>query len=1121
MTASQRTRRRRSLAVVAVIALVAVAIAAGMLLLQQRPAPTPAAAAPPTQPILVSVSLGGTDVAHQGYPTNVVVRALGDHPIATLELWLSSRRLATATTEGGAPAQSARWTWTPADAGPAILVARATDSLGRQAQSAPLRVTVDAGPPLFRKVSQVEVRDGETAAEAAARVGGRADELATWNDGIDPAVPLSAGAVVFVPFDPAPVPRPETQEVVELAGAPVTWIAGGTNPVAADTIELASWSGAGSAIYQLAEGTGLFVPPEVTPSVSDCQITLAISTDATNATGLAVYGMGPTSATFSELATLAPTSSQSEITIPASGGAYLLDVSTYDGGTEQLGDLIAVDVPPDCAEPGWSGPAQLSGGFLVVEHAVDRAYLYLSQDGGPWTRVPSAAGTFVDAVDGKLDFSHDLPADVATTSVDIEAWGWSGTSLLDLGTGHKDAPASPPPAPVGGGGTNTVSSFDFTTLDWIGSKWVQGTSEFVEEPLYLRDGELEAWTSTGQVSPDLSRDFRWQSNGDTVDAVVWQVAAFPMAPEMAPDQPGVLLQQTLPVQEGTKTGVFPIDFRPIFAPPPEKLQIGDSQGLEVLGQITAASLGTPGSPAPAPTPAGTGGVVSQGSPATFSADWLLQSFTPSVLYVRAVAMDGTQVVGPVSNFVRFTVTQAGTALDPNAAPPTGPSPTNGPSATLRPYVLFLEFVPPANANPAFSECVMVTGIDVQKGGAFYGFELGDFYCEYTSTGGGWSLANAFNDFVDFVADAWDQIASAWSWLQSQLAAAIAKYSGCSAIAGGSFCEGMVKVGISIALTSVGIPPSLPNTQELMQMAKGELRDALVDVAGKSVESLLGFDPCDAAYLAGQGLGTTTCDDIADQLIDDLGAQLDAWKSSEAVATTGAPLLQGVNVVQHPWGQLRPPKFRVTIARNVNVPLPANTTCTMRLSMTSYVPNWTHSAYSELTGWGTVTENVSGPPFASLYKVIPDPASSDGAFQMPTTLPPDASVYQTILAALNEKVAITRDYYLTETNFWREPNNVTQIYVPGQGYTNTVDFKANRAWVLLQNGTVVNATVAPGPGSAGCFDPVIAYSVIPLHDLGYPCTPTYGAFWQTKDAPFSGDLATQIKCSIDYAKVSSW
>ena len=106
------------------------------------------------------------------------------------------------------PAQVARWTWTPGTTGPAVLVARATDARGREAQSAPLRLSVATEPPKFRPVRPVTVREGETAAAAAARVGGEAADITRWNEGLDPLAPLAAGTVVYVPLPVRDVPRP-------------------------------------------------------------------------------------------------------------------------------------------------------------------------------------------------------------------------------------------------------------------------------------------------------------------------------------------------------------------------------------------------------------------------------------------------------------------------------------------------------------------------------------------------------------------------------------------------------------------------------------------------------------------------------------------------------------------------------------------------------------------------------------------------------------------------------------------------------------------------------------------------------------------------------------------------
>lgn len=1119
MTALPARRRPPRAVVLAPIGLLIVALVSAVFVL--RPKPDPATVpAPPTVPLIVSVSHAGDPAIHEGYPATITVHALGDAPIVAVELWVGDRLLAEATSSGGAPAQVARWSWTPASAGPAVLVARATDDRGREAQSAPLRLTVAADPPRYRPVRPVTVAAGQSALEAAVAAGGETGDLPRWNDGLDPMEPLEAGSVVYVPFAVRDVPPPTVEAEIEaLAGVP---LGPSRAALGAGTASLASWTGAGDEIdIGPAAATGLFVPPGVKPAVTDCTIQLAVSSAAANAAGLAVYGLAPKGAAFSELATFPAADDGSTYATPAVAGTYLFSVSTYDDAVEEHGDLVAVDVPAECGDPAWQGAATLSNGRLRVAREVDRAYLYLSQDEGPWRRVPSEPDAFVERLDGSLDFGPYLPPDLASTAVDIEAWGWSGAGLLDLGKGHAD-PAPPPgaaPAPPAGGsgGAALLTGDGFTSLDWIAAHAPAGTPEIGTKELLLRDGELDVWTSQGVVKTELSRDFRWLTNASGVDGLLWQVAAFPIPSGVAPDAPGVLLQKVVPLAEGTLGGDFPIDLRPIFAPPTQTADVGDVLSGGLVQQLTLAQLGSVStSPPTAPGPP-----AAADPAAAYSPSWLLSKFSPNVLYIRVIPMDGTAVAGAVSNFVKFSVVTADAfGATPGASFAPGPTPAPGPTGP-RPYDLFLQFLPPANANPEFADCVVVVGL---KPGwpASKDLQVGDFFCAvYSNTDSGWTLAGAFEDFVDLVADAWDAVTSAWSYLQAQLASAIAKYSGCSAIAGGGFCEGLAKVGISVALTAVGIPPYLPNTKDLVAMGKGELKETLVKLASGAAKGALGFDPCDAAYLAKQGLGTAACDDIADQLLDDLVALLDDIKTTEASAITGVMVPPGALVVPHPWGQLRAPRFRVTIARNTAVPLPASGTCQMTLSMTSVVTNWSHKSYDAQTGtWGKKTETVSGAPFAGLSVAVPDPSKAEGAVTLPTLLPKDASIYKKLLAALNEKVVINRDYYLTETNFWREFDNPGQIYKPGQGYVSFVDH-GNRAWVLLQYGAGVIAKIDRTPASPDCFNPVAAFGVIPLVDQGAPCVPAYGWYYDTVDHPFAGTPAQQFSCGIMYAQAAGW
>lgn len=1118
---SPRRARAGRTPLLAGIAIVIVAIVVAVVV-GFRPTPSPPVdvARPPVPALLVSLSHTGSPIVNVGFPTTLTLRALADQPIATIELWLGARLLASAANDGGGPAQVARLTWTPATPGPAVLVARATDARGREALSAPLRLTVSAETPQFRPVRPVTAEPGDTLASAAFRAGGEVANLAFWNPGLDPMAPLEAGTVVYVPLAARDMPRRDVEAEIELAtGLPLltSW-----SPTGPGTASLASWSGAGPSVTMgpPPAGTGMFVPPVVDATVEACTIKVAVTSAATNATGLALYGLAPDSPTFARVGTYARGTATNSFATEASAGAYLFAASTFDGAVEEQGDLVEVVVPEECGDPGWSGDATLAGGRLIVSGTVDRAYLYLSQDGGPWRRVPEAPSTFVERVDGEVDFGPFLPADVASSTIDIEAWGWGSAGLLPLGTGHHEpqpTPGSPPPGPVtGGAGADLFAGGTFTSLDWIANPGTGSAGDVKVDEILVRDGELIVWTQQGAVIKPLVEDFRWQTNATGVDSVVWQIAAFPMSADLVPDHPGLLLQDVVHVDEGAQKGEFPIDFRPIFVPEPLTANAGDLLSGGLVQQL--ALPGFPALASPSPSALGTPEAASSGG--AYSASSLLEQLSPSILYIRAVPMDGGKVAGKVSNFVKLVpIADGGFLIDANATFPPGPVPSSQGPTGLKPYTLFLSFMPPANANEAFSNCVLVTGftpdakptLPPQVGG-LGGLQEGDFFCLFTgSGGGGWSLAGAFEDFVDAVASAWDAVTEAWSWLQSKLASFVATISGCKELADSDFCDGLASVAISVALTSVGIPPSLPNTKELMGLAKGELKDALLTAA----TNLIGEDPCTAAYLASKGLGTATCDDIADAFLDKLISELDAMKTQEATAVTGVTVPYGVNVVQHPWGTLRPPRFRLTIARNLAIPLPTDKSCRMSLSMTSYVSSWTHKYYDEqANSWGTKTESVAGQPFVPVNMAIPDPSKAEGAIELSPLVPKDATIYEQLFAALNKKVLIIRDYYLTETSFWREPNNPTQIYQPGKGYTSFWD-QSNRAWVLLQNGTGIKASVTVPPYSANCFDVVTAFSSVPPTDQGYPCTPSYGWWWETIKHPFSGTFAQQVACSLQH------
>jgi hypothetical protein len=196
---------------------------------------------------------------------------------------------------------------------------------------------------------------------------------------------------------------------------------------------------------------------------------------------------------------------------------------------------------------------------------------------------------------------------------------------------------------------------------------------------------------------------------------------------------------------------------------------------------------------------------------------------------------------------------------------------------------------------------------------------------------------------------------------------------------------------------------------------------------------------------------------------------------------------------------------------------------MTLSMSAKVTSWTHDAWDSTTQtWSIRTGPVSGAPFTAITLDVPNPETVDGpVIELSKALPPDASIYQVMLAAMSKKLVIIRPYYLTQAAFWREPGNETQIYQQGKGYLSVLD-QTNHAWVLLQNGTPVTAMVSRTPGSPDCFDNVGASGSIPATVMGAGCFPAYaGKGWIQEYAIGAPTPKQQAECEAMYQEVAGW
>ena len=1015
--------RRRALPVAIVLLLVIAFLATGVIVF--RPSPRAPIVEPPQIPLIVSAGHTGGATAYVGYPTEVSAHAIGTAPIVALELWVGDHRIATRRSASPSPAGVARWQWVPATAGRQTIVARATDAAGRVAQSRPVRVTVIADPPIVTRIRDVTAAAGETAMSIAARAGGIVDDLEAWNPGIDPDAPIAAGDHVIVPFAATPLMKPplDLSETSELSAA--------TPPPAA------------------------LLVPAVTATVNGCTIDLAVADSETNEAGFAVYDLGPDAAAFTRMATLPPVggTGTTSFSTNATAGQHVLSVSVYDGASEAQSALVIADVPDDCDAAGWTGDARLVGGRLLINEDVDRAYFYMSVDDGPYERVPADSSEFIEPIDGVYDASPFVPASVTRHRVSIEAWGWKGGGLLALGTGHLAgvAPQTPP--------TNGAAAF--SSLDLV----VQGDSNEFPEVL-SREADLLAYDMDGNPEPKLERPFKWQTAGP-VDHVIWQVSAFPIPPSLAPEAPGVLLQETLAVN-GASEGTFKVDFGPIFSPPStaSNPSLGDTTFQSIVG--TGA---LPGAPTPAPLATKPPTSSSGTNASAYVNPLLLLGLHPSQLYVRIVPMKGLSVEPQVSNDVHLIVKTA-TPVDP----PTGSGGGSGtPTPTPKPYNVIVKIIPPAQPNPAWERCILITGFKDQAAAQGYAayknsdgtpnpLLVGDTICFPKPTyddGSGFDLAESFGDFVEFVADAVDWLANAYSDLKADVIAFVVSALHCDAVPGmdKAKCTTLATMAVDTVMIAFGIPPSIPDVDGLMDAMKGDFASYVID----NVPGLA--DACATAKAANSaGSSTPTCEELIEKAVDKIASTAKDAQTSAANAYVGGIGLPGAQYVLHPWGEWRPPRFHVVVFRNNAVPLPANSSCDMSIFM-----------FSETTAtWidykGVKHENVAifGEPFLREWAPMPETGAAGFA---------------------------VRDYYLTKDADWREPGNEKLIHLSSGGYLSQTD-QTSHSFRLLAAGANVEGWV-----TGACHNGAKSAATIPTMVQGWPCKPTAAWWWNTKPDSF--------------------
>jgi hypothetical protein len=444
----------------------------------------------------------------------------------------------------------------------------------------------------------------------------------------------------------------------------------------------------------------------------------------------------------------------------------------------------------------------------------------------------------------------------------------------------------------------------------------------------------------------------------SVDHVIWQV--LPYAPASSPDltPPFLVDQGVVNVTPGTTSGEILLDLSDYFGSPTPTYDYG-LQAPQT--QQLAPIFGTPTTPLPPATPSpapgsGAGGFTDAGI------GQLIPSSIGNQVYVRIIPMQGSTPGFP-SNPVHLDAVPPPDQIELDVPP--------GFAVNKNAYTVDFTFTPPKDGDGHFARCAVVTGHtdDYAPPPSIwpYDYDVGDVLCYSPPDDDDFLdfIEDGFAAFVDLVENVWDGIQEGYVWIQDQIVKAILIAVPCTQIASDAVCETIAKTALSVALASLGIPPTIPDFGAVMDGLKGDLRTLVLEAAKTQFPAV--EEACGLAALGAEATSKlASCEALVDEAIDEVVAQVEAEVSAAAGGATGKSY-PGVIFAPDPRGVYQPPTVTLTIERTNDPVLPNE--CTATASMISTKTN--HTWQELIAGWPkTDTGTVSGQPFLPETFTIP-------------------------------------------------------------------------------------------------------------------------------------------------------
>ena len=975
----------------AALGMVLVVIAAAIVVAVQKAQsdsdkpPEVRALAPAPLSVTLAMLGDGAQLAMGGHAP-IKVEATGPG-IDSVTLWEDDRALSTLIGSGGTGTEAMVHTieWTAVTPGAHIIHASAHGTNGT-AHSSPISVTVAPAPGTPKKLV-VSAPAGATPRAVAAAYG------------VDPAIVQEADAAtstasktsvltadgttfsidaarVLQAFPPssAGITDEGTAPDVSASTTPTTKATATTvdpgTTAAPDTTEPSTPGGSGPATTKAAtttdDGSTDQAPsesadhptetvgsPPVAPTATTLKVKRSGCTAHISATGangpLVIYAADGGSVGFVEVGTLEE--GKTFTSAPLTPGTHVFVAGRANEPTST--QPVSVTAPDSCISAIWKGNTSITGGILTIPAPDDGLLaVYLSADGKPAQRIPHDGIKLFTASTRHINLKPYLPS-LAGKHLHLEVWSTSPTTnqSTQIATGDADLPEGMLPADLIGESAGADLSISPTAAKVV-------------------DDEIKG---------------KWTTHAARADRVVWQVTTQPMDPtnpSLSP--PGLVAwgisQAWGPAKDGVgHEGGFGIPISslvrpkmvPITAKPVTKKVLQASKPVTNLPVEVAPAVGKATNfdldaltDAAASDPEMTGGLATN-----------LPVPSGSTYFIRVVPLHGVVTLGGASDSLRFD----------------GVTPTDPPQVPLSPAKV--TFDAGRVANPALTACVRVTSVP------WNGRDQAQFYSAFFPTAGtycpgDWKSSSDCLILPDWACNAWNKVVAAAGWLLEQAAkvwdviatvynkivetvvtlvaylnpyciAATVTSKTAKALDAGKdvektadaaedICHKVAKVAakavVSAIMSSFGLPPELPTSQQLLAIAKGDLKELAVAFLNQYVpcdELVIDADTAGAVSAgikeaggkvpAGVSDGVDVCRDAIGAVTDKVLNEIEGQLYKQIAASTGLPLpfapIDGFSFELEPRGTYKTPTLAITAdPKNPNPPMNGTCRATVRTDL---------------------------------------------------------------------------------------------------------------------------------------------------------------------------------------------